>query len=247
METVYTKRTLKLGFVMVNRRKKFLQQQKLFLGGLGLVVAAIAIYFTTVVVTDSSNDNFEEGEHYVVLPEARRVRGSKVEVMEFFSYGCIHCYNFDDEIHDWAEARTDRVNFVQTPAVANQQWRNLGRAFYAMEELGILDQGHTLMFRQIHDARRNFRDVDDFASVLSLDGVTEAQFIEAFESSSVTQKISRADRLARQGGIASTPSLVVAGKYLIRVGGSIGFTRMLDVADFLVEKELAERASSQAN
>ena len=232
---------------MVNCRKKFLQQQWLFLGGLGVVIVAIALYFTSVVVTDSSNNNFVEGEHYILLPEPRRVRGEKVEVMEFFSYGCIHCYNFDEDIHDWADARTDRVRFVQTPAVANQQWRNFGRAFYAMEELGILDQGHMLMFKQIHDARRNLRDVDDIALVLSLGDVTEAQFTEKFQSSSVTQKISRADRLARQAGMVSTPSLVVAGKYLVRVGGSIGFARMLNVADFLVDKELAERANSQAN
>lgn len=232
---------------MVNRRKKFVQQQKMFLGGLAAVVIAIALYFTTIAVTDSSSDTFIEGEHYVLLPEPRRVRGEKIEVMEFFSYGCIHCYNFDDEIHEWAESQVDKVNFVQTPAVGNQQWRNFGRAYYTMESLGILDAGHTLMFKQIHDAARNLRDAEDFAAVLAIGDVSETQFAETFGSSAITQKISRADRLARQGRVATVPSLVVAGKYHIRVGGSIGFSRMLDVAEFLVNKELDERASSPAD
>ncbi len=231
---------------MVNQRKKFVQQQKLVLGGLAVVVVSIALYFTTIVVSDSSNDSFVEGEHYTLLEEPRRIRGDKIEVMEFFSYGCIHCYNFDDDINDWAGERQDKVVFVQTPAVANQQWRNFGRAYYTMETLNLLEDGHMLMFKQVHDAARNFRSSQDFASVLASGDVSEAQFIETFESRDISQKVARADQLARRARVATVPSLVVHGKYLVRVSGSIGFSRMLDVADFLIEKELAAKNSNSA-
>lgn len=229
---------------MVNRRKKFVQQQKMILIGLAVIVVSIALYFTTVVVSDSSNDTFVEGEHYVLLDEPRRIRGKKIEVMEFFSYGCIHCYNFDEDIQTWAEERSDSVRFIQTPAVANQQWRDHGRAYYTMEELDLLENGHLLMFKQIHDASRNFRSAEDYASVLASGEVSEEAFSSMFSSQAITEKVNRADQIARQVRVSTVPSLVVHGKYQIRVGGSIGFSRMLDVADFLIEKELSARQPS---
>lgn len=232
---------------MANQRKKFLQRQKLFLGGLGVVVVGIAIYFTTIVVSETASGEFVEGEHYTVLEQPRRIRGSRIEVMEFFSYGCIHCYNFDDEVHAWAKAREDKVRFVQTPAVANQQWQNYGRAYYTMESLGLLDEGHTLMFKLIHDAARNLTTPEDFASVLASGDVSEEAFASTFKSNAISQKVSRADQLARQSRVATVPSLVVNGKYHVRVRGSIGFSRMLDVADFLIEKELAERSAGTSS
>ncbi len=231
---------------MANQRKKFVQQQKIILAGLAVVVISIALYFMTIVVSESSSDTFVEGEHYVLLEDPWRVRGDKIEVMEFFSYGCIHCYNFDDDIQDWAEERQDKVSFVQTPAVANQQWRNFGRAYYTMEALDLLDDGHMLMFKQVHDAAKNFRTSEDISAVLASGDVTEEQFNETFESREISQKVARADQLARRGRVATVPSLVIHGKYQVRVSGSIGFSRMLDVADFLIEKELAEKNANSA-
>lgn len=231
---------------MVNQRKKFLQQQKLFLIGLGVVVLGIAVYFTSVVITDSNSGEFVEGEDYTVISEPRRIRGKRIEVMEFFSYGCIHCYNFDDEVHEWAKARESKVKFIQTPAVGNKQWENYGRAYYTMSALGLLEENHTLMFKYVHDAARIFRTPEEFASALATGDVSEAAFASMFNSNQIDQMISRADQLARQSRVASVPGLVINGKYQVRATGS-GFTRMLAVADYLIEKELAEKNPSQAN
>lgn len=227
---------------MVNRRAKFVQQQKLIVGGIAVVVIGVLAYLTTLVLSESSTEGFVEGEHYTLIEDPRRIRGDKIEVMEFFSYGCIHCYNFDDEIEAWAAERQDTVSFKQTPAVANELWRNFGRAYYTMETLGILEDGHTLMFKQVHDARRNLQSAEDIADVLAINGVTEEAFISTFEDRDTEQKLVRADQMARRYKVATVPSLVVHGKYHIRVNGSIGFSRMLDVAEFLVQKELAEKA-----
>jgi len=227
---------------MVNRRAKFIQQQKIIVGVIVVIAMGILAYFSTLVLSETSTAEFVEGEHYILVDNPRRIRGDKIEVAEFFSYGCIHCYNFDDEINAWAEDHQDTVNFKQIPAVANEVWRNYGKAYYTMESLGILDQGHTLMFKQVHDARRNLQTDREIASVLAQGNVTEAQFVSTFNSDNVAQSLNRADQLARRYKVASVPGIVVQGKYQIRVTGSIGFSRMLDVADFLIEKELAARA-----
>ena len=228
---------------MANRRAKFIKQQKMIVGGIAVIVIGILIYLSTMVVSETITDEFVEGEHYALIDEPRRIRGDKIEVMEFFSYGCIHCYNFDDEISDWAANHAATVDFKQTPAVANEVWRNYGKAYYTMDSLGILDEGHTLMFKQVHDARRNLQTAEEIANVLAIGGVTEAQFISTFNGNEVAQNLNRADQLARRYKVATVPSMVVQGKYHIRVTGSIGFSRMLDVAEYLIEKELAEKAA----
>lgn len=233
---------------MVNRRAKFVQQQKIIVGVIVVIAIGILGYFSTLVVSETNTAAFVEGEHYILIDNPRRIRGDKIEVTEFFSYGCIHCYNFDDEINAWAEDHQDTVKFNQIPAVANEVWRNYGKAYYTMESLGILDQGHTLMFKQVHDARRNLQTDQEIAGVLALGSVTEAQFVSTFNGDDVAQRLSRADQLARRYKVASVPGMVVQGKYQIRVTGSIGFSRMLDVADYLIEKELVARAvKSQPN
>ena len=229
---------------MANRRAKMLQQQKMIVGAIAIVVLGILGYLTSLVLTETSVEEFVEGEHYTLIENPRRVRGDKVEVMEFFSYGCIHCYNFDEEVNAWADSRADTVRFVQTPAVANELWRNYGRAFYTMETLGLLEENHTLMFRQVHDARRNLQTPEDFAEVLATGNVSQTQFVSIFTAPTTDQQLARADQLARRFRVSTVPSIVVQGKYLIRVTGSIGFSRMLDVADYLIEKESNPGADS---
>ncbi len=83
-------------------------QQKIAVGAVAVIVIALIGYFSTLVVKDLPIlGNFVEGEHYTLLEKPRRIRGEKIEVMEFFSYGCIHCYNFDPDLTDWVEANSD--------------------------------------------------------------------------------------------------------------------------------------------
>jgi thiol:disulfide interchange protein DsbA len=235
------------GKLMTKRRAKMIQQQKIIVGAVAIVVLAIVGYFMTLVVAENNLDEFIEGEHYTLIADPRRIRGDKIEVMEFFSYGCIHCYNFDDEVKSWASDRTETVNFVQTPAVANEVWRNYGRAFYAMEDLGLLEDNHTLMFRQVHDAKRNLQTPQDFAEVLATGNISESQFVSAFTAATTNQKLARADQLSRRLRVATVPSIVVQGKYLVRVSGSVGFSRMLDVVDYLIAKEIAAKSAPAAS
>ncbi len=222
---------------MAKRNSKTLKKQKIAIGVGAVIVLAIFAYLFSIVVVETTTDEFVEGEHYTLIEQPRRIRGDKIEIMEFFSYGCIHCYNFDDELSEWVDNRADTINFVRTPAVANDQWRAYGRAFYAMQQLGILEEQHKLLFRLVHDARRNLNTAEKFAEALATDNVTEAQFIAAYNSTETSQNLARADEIARRYRVAAVPGLVVHGKYQIRAGRNLGLSRMLDVADYLIAKE----------
>ena len=225
---------------MSAKQSRFLQKQKIAVGISAAVIILILTYLSTLLIEETPFiDGFKEGQHYFLLENPRRIRGDKVEVMEFFSYGCIHCYNLDDDLLDWVDTKKDSINFVRTPAIANEQWRTFGRAYYAMQAEELLVANHKKVFREIHEVRRNLNSAEGFAQLLIPETLPKkrASFIKTFNSLPVTQKIERADQLSRRFKIATVPNLVVNGKYLVRATSSVGLSRMLDVVDHLIELE----------
>lgn len=229
---------------MINRAKTFLLKQKIAIGIVLVIIVGIIGYFFTLVVKDAPLlGNFVEGEHYTLLENPRRVRSDKIEVMEFFSYGCIHCYNFDPDLNDWAEEHSDKINFVRTPAISNDLWRTLGRNYYTLEKLGILDKYHMVFFREIHDVRRNFSSLGKLSSYFDGKDTTAGEYTKAFNSPEVSRKMAAADQMGRRLLVASVPTIIVHGKYMVRITRSVGVSRMLEVMDFLVDKELAGKSA----
>ena len=223
---------------MKNKAKSFLAQQKIAVGVIVVVSVAIVGYFSTLVLQDNPMlGDFIEGEHYVLIDNPRRVRGEQIEIMEFFSYACVHCYNFDPTLEDWVESKGDKIKFVRTPAVANELWRVLGRNYYTMEKLGLLEDYHLPFFREVHEVRRNFSTPERLADYFESQGVPRADYENAFNSAEVTRKVSDADAMARRLRVASVPTIVVHGKYAVKVTRAVGISRMLEVMDYLIEKE----------
>jgi thiol:disulfide interchange protein DsbA len=220
------------------KQSRFMRQQKLMLGALGAVTIGVLVYVSSIVLTDAPLGDFVEGEHYFLLENPRRIRGDKVEIMEFFSYACQHCFRFDKDLDSWVEARKDRIKFVRNPLIASEHWRTMGRAYYTMQQLNILEAGHLQLFSAIHDARRTLNTAEKLAAELATDNITEATFISTFNSAEITAKINRADALSRRFKIATVPNMVVNGKYLVRTSDKVGLARMLDIMDFLLAKEL---------
>jgi thiol:disulfide interchange protein DsbA len=222
---------------MARKESRFLKQQKIGVGIAIVIIAGIILSLATLLITDVPSGEFVEGEHYTLLETPRRIRGDKIEVMEFFSYGCIHCYNLDDDLEDWVEDHQDRITFVRTPVVTNPLWQNYGRAYYAMIELGMLEQNHVRLFRELHDGKKVLSSASSLGELLASGEVTQQSFETAYASFAVNQQIARADVLARRFKIASVPGLVVNGKYLVKSSRTIGLGRMLDVVDYLINKE----------
>lgn len=222
---------------MAKKQSKAIVKQKAALVAFGALVAAFAAYLLWLTVADVPQGEFVEGEHYQIVDNPRRIRSDKIEVMEFFSYACIHCYNFDPDLTDWVEAQGERINFVRMPAVANEYWRLLGRHYFTLEALNEVESQHMHFFREIHDGRKTFPTPDALAASYASSEPARAAYLQAFNSTEVTSNLTRADQMARRLKIASVPTVVIQGKYIVRTTREIGPKRMLDVMDFLVEKE----------
>lgn len=138
------------------RRKSFVHQQKLMVAGFVVTILALIAYLTLETVTDEgAQGDFIAGIHYVELDKPRRIRGDAIEVMEFFSYGCIFCYRFDADLQDWASDKGDQVRLTQTPLIGSDQWRLLGAHYYALQDLDAPVALHQGTFRAIHDLGEN--------------------------------------------------------------------------------------------
>ena len=230
---------------MARKQSRVLVQQKIAAASLSGVVLAAAAYLFWMTVDDAPQGEFIEGEHYLLIENPRRIRSDQIEVMEFFGYACIHCYNFDPILADWVQEKGGSIKFIQTPAISSKYWRLLGQNFLTYQELGEHDKYHTPFFRAVHTGGRAFTDQESLSEFYEQLGGEKQTYINAFNSVGVASELSKADSMARRLKVAMVPSIVIQGKYLVRTSGSVGPKRMLDVMDYLLAKELAERSNNE--
>ena len=182
---------------------------------------------------------FKEGTHYRTLPVAQPtgVPPGKVEVAEIFWYGCPHCYTLEPHVEAWRATMPANVEFVRIPASLNQSWQIHARVYYTAEALGVLDQVHEELFRQIHSRGSRLDTEASLIEFFGRYGVTEAQFTETFNSFAVQTKLRQSDSLVRRYRITGVPAVVVNGKYVTGADMAGGEKRVFEVVDFLIERE----------
>lgn len=210
------------------------------MGALGVALVGLGIYFSS---GSSHNEIPQLGTDFELIENADRPRSrGPIEVAEFFSYGCIHCKNFDPEFAAWAASADQDVLVKRRPATFSPSWTLLGQAYLALEHADAIEGNHGRLFSAVHDARKRFPSGRDIAEHLDSPEFSADDFMRAFNSSSVSRKLSRAADDTRRYQIGSVPTLVVAGKY--RVGMNNGSQRALEVTDWLVKQELQRIAEA---
>lgn len=186
---------------------------------------------------------FEEGTHYERLAVPVQIADdSRVEVVEAFSYACIHCKTFDPAVEAWHHEQGAGVDFQRMPAIFNQTWAIFAQAYYTAEVLGVTEQVHTPIFNAIHEQGKDLRDPAAMAILFeSFAGVPKADFEQVYASFGVRSKMQQAQAHGRAYGLTGTPSMIVDG--LFRTDGQMAGSNamMLEVVDYLVAKQAAER------
>ncbi len=208
-----------------------------------LCLAALCSFSTTVFAQE-----FVEGEHYQVLPISVETSDpSKVEVVEVFSYACVHCYNFDPYVEAWQRQVSGDVAFRRVPATFNSDWELLAQAYYTAEALGVNEAVHMPLFEGIHEKRQDLRKTDLLADLFETEaGVNPDDFSTAHGSFSVRSRVQQAKAKTRAYRITGVPSMVVNGKYLVDGKLAGGNVKMLEVVDFLIAKEAQAGAGADA-
>lgn len=175
---------------------------------------------------------FKEGSDYLRLakPVATDSAGGKVEVLEFFSYGCIHCFNFEAPMAAWIKKLPANVVVRRTPVAFNDSFVPLQKLYYAIEALGQVEALHEKVFQAIFVAKERLNNPEAIIAWAARQGLDKAKFTEVFNSFAVAGKAKRAVQLQDQYVVEGTPALGVAGRYYIPGQGP----RTLQIADALI-------------
>ncbi|HET7369354.1 MAG TPA: thiol:disulfide interchange protein DsbA/DsbL [Gammaproteobacteria bacterium] len=183
---------------------------------------------------------FRQGQNYhLVVPVQPTDAGpDQVEIIEFFWYGCPHCYAFEPYLENWLAQKPESVLFKRVPAVGSPAWKPQARAFYTAQVLGILDKVHQAIFDEIHARHHFLRSEDDFQQFFARYGVSEDQFEAAWNSAAVDNRVKRAAVLGARYRIMGVPTVIVGGMYSTGPTLADSFPQLIGIIDFLTEKRL---------
>ena len=208
------------------------------------VLLPVVLLWASVTAFAQDAQNWQEGTHYdVISPAIRTADPDKIEVAEFFWYGCGHCYTFEPMIGQWKKTLGEDVDFRGSPAIWNQPMELHARAYYAAEVLGVMDTMHSVVFQAMNVDRKRLGSEDEIAKLFAAHGVDEAEFTKAFNSFGVSSQVRQANARARAAKITGTPEMMINGKYRISTRKAGNQANMLKIADFLIAKERAAQES----
>ena len=191
-------------------------------------------------------EKFIAGTHYTELSAPANTNdSSKVEVLEVFWYGCSHCFRFEPLIANWEAVMPADVDFGRFPAIWNGLMEVHAQVYYTAEAMDALDVVHEHVFNAINIEGNRLQNEGQIGALFAKYGINEDDFTKSFNSFSVRTKVNQAKQRMEAYEIRSTPNMIVNGKYLVATGQSV-LTQadMLEVVDFLVEKERQNLSST---
>ena len=196
----------------------------------GLIIASCAAIH--------AESNFEPGTHYEVITPAQPTKtGDKIEVIEFFWYGCQHCFTLEPHIKAWMGSKAPYIEFMRIPAVFADNWEIHARTYYAAQKLGVLDTIHTPLFEALHLRKRPLFTEDALATFFAELGIGENQFRQAFNSFAVDTKTRQAISATWDYGVDGVPTMITNGKYRSSARRAGSYEELLNVVNYLAAKE----------
>jgi len=165
----------------------------------------------------------------------------KVEVIEFFWYGCPHCYSFEPELAAWLKTAPKNVEFIRQPAVFNETWGRHAKAYFVAEALGIVDKVNADLFDAIQNKKEKIETEEQLGHFFAQHGVDQAQFKDAFNSFAVDAKTRQAPAIAARYGITGVPAIIINGKYITNGPLAGSHKNMLEVMNTLIKQESTQK------
>jgi protein dithiol oxidoreductase (disulfide-forming) len=209
--------------------------------------AALLLGSLFVVACNAQPVLYQEGTHYFKIEPAQPTNTpGKVEVVEVFSYACIHCAHFEPVVAAWKKKMPAQASFGYMPAIFNPSWETFARAYYAAEVLGIIGKTHQATFDAIFVQKKPMQDLDQIATFLSGYGKSADEIKKAMNSFAVEMKINRAKKQVLAYQIDGTPTVIVAGKWRVTGTSAGGIENVFKVVDFLVKLEASKLAKPAA-
>lgn len=200
-------------------------------------------FFTALVLltlsglASAQGQKIEEGFDYRILPIAQPVETKgKVEVIEFFWYGCPHCYDFEPELSSWVKRQSKDVVFRRVPVAFRDDFMPHSQLFYALEAMGKGDAFNEKVMYAMHKENKRLLNENEIADWVASQGIDRNAFLATYRSFAVISKARAAKQLAEAYRIDGVPTIVMQGKYVTSPSIAGSKAKAIVVMDFLVEK-----------
>jgi thiol:disulfide interchange protein DsbA len=181
------------------------------------------------------------GREYQLLEPPRPAPRERIEVIEFFWYGCPICYEAQPQISRWLQNAGPEVLLRRVPAVRNGSWEHFARAYYVLESLQA-ERLHWPLYDNLHFDGRPLDQEENLIAWVAANGFDAGQARVAWTSVDTRQKVERARSMLDTYNVRGVPSIVVDGRYLTSARMAGGVKEMMAVLEFLVERARQERA-----
>jgi thiol:disulfide interchange protein DsbA len=193
----------------------------------------------------SQDWKYKEGTHYHRLVPTQPTLGGadKVEVSEFFWYGCGHCFEFESYINPWTETMPLNSRFVRVPATWNPLVNLHAQLYYTEEALVTTgkikdpDAFRAAIFTEYHRRGNRMTSQGSIQELFARLGVSEDDFNKTWSSFEVSQKMRIAQDLSRRYAVTGVPAIVVNGKYRLGKSDTGTYPVLLDVVEELIARE----------
>ena len=186
----------------------------------------------------------QAADYALMSPPQPTESNGKIEVVEFFWYGCPHCYHLEADVNRWLKNIPPDVVFKRVPAYPSESWGQLARVFYTVEAMGLLPQLHQKIFDAIHKDSVNLNNPKVRDEWLTKNGVDPAKYHEMEKSFTVATNMARAKQMTQNYKVDSVPRLVVNGKYYTSGELAGSPEKIFTVVDELIAKVRGEMGKS---
>ena len=209
------------------------------------VLRSIALGIGAILVVSLSSavaaEPMEDVDYVHVPSQSPAPLHDKIEVIEFFYYGCESCNRLEPRLQSWLKTLAPDISFRRVPALRRTAWVPLARVYFVLEQLGELDRLHAQVYRAEHEEGLNLGNLSELYDWAQKFGVDRAKLDEALNSDRLKAQVQRARDSTVAYGIRATPSFVVDGRYMTS-GGMVGsLEALLPIVDGLVDKARSTR------
>jgi thiol:disulfide interchange protein DsbA len=205
----------------------------------------VAAFFAALAfATAAPAQELQEGKQYIRYQNPVPATGKKIEVLEFFSYGCPHCADLEPEMQTWMKTLPPDVAFRRVPVMFQDRWVILAKVFYTLEALGEEPRLSPEVFAAIHRNGVNLASDKAFFDWAAGKGLDRKKVEDMYNSFAVAGKINKAKTEAQQFNVQSVPMIVVDGKFMTATDKVGSHAALPPAINALVAKARAERPKS---
>jgi len=203
-----------------------------------LIILSLLITHSAYSVEPQLGVNFKP-----IDPPIAAESTNKIEVIELFWYGCIHCYHMDPYLDKWSDKLPKDVTFKRVPAIPRKDWAAAAKAYYALEALGLEHKLHEKLFDAIHkDRTLNPDDDKALAQWIAINGKLDIGEVNAaFNSFSMNAKLSKSSNMFKAAGATGVPSIIIGGRYLTSSTMAGGEQNTIDLMNIIIDNIRKEK------